>query len=283
MRHARVWCSLLLSMTLAAPLAAATETRETLTFTSYLRAEDRDHPSSHVVPLVLPEAYPEGARVCAGYENDIYQAGNRGRARLAVELWRDGAKMRKLGFGLRRHRQNRVDFGCRDAPPLARGDTLLYDLRFANMPRIEPRAFSRGGIVHTSITVVVRVEPPPPAEPSAIELLAVAPPFGSRVAAGTPIRVKVRYTCGQALGCNVAAGFAENGRQHEVLRGVAHGTRDRTLVMRCTNSSRSDLPKRGLLLEIQRSKISPPLDAAVVDGGFTCLSDNPWPASGAQP
>ena len=248
---------------------AGAATRETLSASSRQQAEDRDHPAAHLLPLVVTRPFRDGARVCARYENDVFRSPNRGRATLEVGLWRRGALIQTIGFDRRRVRHNEIDFGCREAPPLRSGDSLLFDFHFFRMPRLEPRTLGHGGVVFTSMSVSVTVEPPPPSAPSEIGLAGVTPAFGSVIQPGGKIRVRIAYTCGQPLGCNVAAGFDQNGRYRETVRWVPPGAGTRTLVLRCPSDSRSDLEVRGLILEIERSFEST-LDADFVDDGFTC-------------
>jgi len=263
---------LLACISLPVCAAAAEPTHQTLTLTSRQQAEDREHPGSHLLPLVVTRPLHSGARVCARYENDVYLHGNKGRAQLEVELWRDGALVTTLGFGRHRVRVNQIDFGCRDAPRLRLGDTLLFDFRFFDMPRLAPRPFSHGGLVHTAMWVSATVEPPLPSEPSTIEFRGVEPAFGSKVALGGKIKVRIAFTCNQPLGCNVVAGFDENGRWREEVRWVRPGSRTRKLTLRCPNDGDIDLVKRGLLLEIERAETRT-LDSAFVAGKFTCLGD----------
>ena len=232
---------------------AGAVTHETLSASSRQQAEDRDHPVSHLLPLVVTRPFHGGARVCARYENDVFASPNRGRAALRVGLWRRGALLQTIAFASRHVRINEIDFGCREAPWLRAGDTLLFDFRFFRMPRLEPRTLGHDGIVFTSMSVSATVEPPPPSEPSEIGLARVEPAFGSVIPPGGKIRVRVAYTCGQPLGCNVVAGFDQNGKFRETVRWVPPGARARTLILRCPRESRFDLEVRGLVLEIERS------------------------------
>ncbi len=256
---------------LALPVAAhgaGETTHETLTVSSRQQPEDRDHPDSHLLPLVVTRPFHGGARVCARYEHDVFAFPNRGRAGLEVGLWRRGALLRTIAFGSRRVRGTRIDFGCLDAPRLRAGDTLLFDFRFTNMPRLEPRSLGHGGVVFTSMIVSASVEPPP-GEPSRVAFAGVVPAFGSSIPPGGQIRVRIAYECNRPLGCNLAAGFDQNGNTRETVRGVPPGTRTRTLILRCPDDFRSDLEVRGLVLAIERS-YGRTLDADFVDDGFTC-------------
>lgn len=271
-RARRSWSLVALLALVVLPAAAAgagSPAYETLSARSRLIAEDRDHPDSHLLPLVVTRPFQGGARVCARYENDVFASPNRGRAGVEVGLWRRDALIRTIAFGSRRVRGTEIDFGCLDAPRLRAGDTLLFDFRFTNMPRLEPRPFGRGGFVNTSAIVAATVEPPPPAEPSRVALAGVMPAFGSVIPPGGKIRVRIAYTCGQPLGCNLAAGFDVNGNTRETVRWVPRGTRTRTLILRCPADFRFDLEVRGLTLAIERS-FGLTLDADFVDDGFIC-------------
>ena len=68
---------------------------------------------------------------------------------MEVGLWRDGARIRTIGFDSRRVRLNEIEFGCRNAPRLRAGDTLLFDFRFINMPRLDA-AHRRAGAALSS-------------------------------------------------------------------------------------------------------------------------------------
>lgn len=280
MRRARRALSLpaLLALVLPAVLpvaagAAGEPLYETISLTSRQQPEDREHPDSHLLPLVLTRPFHGGARVCARYEHDVFAFPNQGRAGLEVGQWRRGALLRTIAFGSRRVRGGRIDFGCLDSPRLRAGDTLLFDFRFTNMPRLEPRLLPSRGVVFTSMNVSVSVEPPP-GEPSRVAFAGVTPAFGSTVPPGGKIRVRIAYECSQPRGCNLAAGFDQNGNVRETVRGVPPGTRTRTLILRCPDGFRSDLEVRGLALAIERS-YGRTLDADFVDAGFTCRGTGP--------
>lgn len=266
----------------AAEGPAAAEPREALRVSSYQLGADRDHPLSHPLALVVSERYPDGAQVCGFYENDVYPQPDRGVVKLEVALWRDGGEVATIRFGRKKIRGNRADLGCRTAPPLAKGDTLLFDFRFRNPPPLAPRNLGHGHQVYTSMEVRASVESPPVFEPATIELLSVRPAFGSVLPAGTKIKVRFAYHCAQPLGCNVAAGFDGNGSLREKVRWVPAGSRKRSLSLRCDNDSRQDFTKSGLVLAIERSEIpsGSALDSEYFADGFTCQSADPWPGSG---
>lgn len=263
---------------------AAAERRDTLTATSYQVGADRDHPLSHPLAVVVSEPYRSGARLCARYQNDVYARPNQGVVKLEVGVWRAGREVARVAFQERRTRHNRADLGCRDAPPLAVGDTLLYEFRFVNPPRLAPRTLGHGHPVFTSMTVEARVETPPVRQPSTITFLGVEPAFGSAVPAGSRIRVRAAYRCSQPLGCNLVAGFGVNGPPREEVRWVGFGTGTRTLVLTCRNDWIQDLTVSELALSIERSEHNPAstLATARADGGITCLSANPLPAGGGS-
>ena len=258
----------LLSAGALVPGAATAETRERLTANVWQQAEDREHPSSYLLPLAVTRPFPAGARVCASYENDVYRFPRRGWARLDIGLWRDGARVASWRINTRRMRSNQIDFGCRNVPQLRKGDSLLFDYRFKGMPRLEPRSFSHGFLVNTSMYLSARVEPPPPAAASSIRFLGVEPPFGTRIPPGGELKVRLGYSCNQPAGCNVVAALEGNPGMRD-RRGVRPGSRGRTLILRCEADRRSDLPYSGLALEIERAE-GDAVDRVLVPGEYTC-------------
>ncbi len=262
---------LLAGICLAVCAAAGAATHETLTLTSRQQAVDREHPGSHLLPLVVTRPFRGGARVCGYYENDTYNQPEDGRVKLVVSLWRDGVRIGRFAFKRRTVRFNQLDLGCKSTPRLRRGDTLLFDFRFFEMPRLAPRIFSHGGLVETYMLVRATVEPPLPEPPSTIEFRDVEPAFGSRVPPGGKIKVGIAYTCNQPQGCNVVADF-ESGLPREDVRWVAPGSGVRKLTLRCPTESRYELIQGGLVLEIERAAYGT-LDAMAVAGEFTCLPD----------
>ncbi len=272
MTRPRRFLPLLILAGMALPATAAEPTSETLTATSRQQADDRDHPRSHLLPVVVPRPFHSGARVCGYYENDTYNQEPRGSARLDVGLWREGTRIALFGFKRRSLRSHDLDFGCRDVPRLRKGDTLLFDFRFAGVPRLAPRTFSHGGVVNTYMLVRATVEPRPSGDASTIEFLGVEPAFGSKIPPGGKIEVRVGFTCAQPLGCNVAAGFDENGNWREDVRWVRPGSHTRRMILRCRRDNGVELVKRGLVLEIERS-FGRTLDTVFVDRRFTCLAN----------
>lgn len=265
-----------------AAVEARADSRETISVGIAHTGEDRDHPLTQPLAIVVSEHYRDGAQVCASYENDVYPMPDRGVVKLQAGLWRDGDKVATIPFGRRKIRGNRADLGCRIVPPLAKGDTLLFDFRFVNPPPLAPRTFGHGNVVYTTMEVRASVESLPVAEPSTIEFLSVSPRFGSALPAGAKIKVRVAYSCTRPLGCNIAAEFDQNGRAREKVAWVRPGSRKRTLALRCHNDSRWDLTRSGLVLSIERSESNTgsTLDTEFVPGGITCLSSNPWPGNG---
>ena len=72
------------------------------------------------------------------------------------------------------------------------------------------------------------------------------------------------------MGCNLAAGFDQNGNGRETVRWVAAGNPDPHADPALPRADfRFDLEVRGLMLEIERS-YDRTLDADFVDGGFIC-------------
>ena len=277
-RASRTFC-LVVGILLCLPLGAAgTTAEETLMVTSHQQADDRDHPRAHLLPVVIPRPFHGGARVCAYYENDAYSEPQDGRVKLDVGLWRAGSRIARREFKRRSVRHNQLDLGCTVVPRLRRDDTLLFDFRFSDMPRLTPRTFSHGGLVNTYMLVRVTVEPLTERPKSTVELAGVEPAFGSRIPPGGRIKVRIAYTCGQPLGCNLVAGFAQPGIEWE-WRWVPQGTRVRTLRVRCVTPGDGDEVNSGLRLYIERSRFDE-LDSARVDGSFTCLSDGAGAGSG---
>jgi hypothetical protein len=149
--------------------------------------------------VAVPKRFPDGARVCALYEN-VGDA-RKGRVSLAVEVVSaaSGTVAETIDMGSRNLKRASVGgfarFFCTPTTPLAKGDVLLYHFELVGLPAKK-----------RSHKVGLQLEPPFSKRDS-IEFVGIEPGFGATLRRGNSVDLTVDYECNQVARCWILAGL----------------------------------------------------------------------------